>query len=228
MRGSIFKIASSVIILTLALNFSGCSDKGASDVESNNEALPTIVEDDVNCDTGTGGWKYDQPSQGEEEVFVPEEGESQLYNGELKNKFKDYLNKKPGVSLGELQGEELTFESKIIRTGSYTSGKNYPSIGLYRNTSDLQAIDTIDYGTKYDEEFFKTTVLIVIELRETSGSVRNQVTKVVKNGDDITVGIKKIVPEIGTADMAEWAIFIEIDNSFINDNTIVDFAFVQK
>lgn len=151
-----------------------------------------------------------------------------MYNGELKNKFKDYLNKKPGVSLGELQGEELAFESKVIRTGSYTTGKNYPSIGLYRNTTDLQAIDTIDYGTKYDEEFFKTKALIVIELRETSGSVRNQVTKVVKNGDDITVGINKIVPEIGTADMAEWAIFVEIDNSFINENTIVDFAFIQK
>lgn len=228
MRKFIFKIASLVIILTLALNFSGCSDKSASDVENNDEALPTIAEDDVDCDTGTGGWKYDQPSQGEGEVFVPEEGESQLYKGELKNKFKDYLNKKPGVSLGELQGEELTFESKVIRTGSYTTGKNYPSIGLYRNATDLQAIDTIDYGTKYDEEFFKTKALIVIELRETSGSVRNQVTKVVKNGDDITVGIKKIVPEIGTADMAEWAIFVEIDNAVINENTIVDFSFIQK
>lgn len=55
MKKSIIKIASSVIIITLVLNFSGCSDKSASDVENNNDGLPTMVEEDVDCDTGTGG-----------------------------------------------------------------------------------------------------------------------------------------------------------------------------
>lgn len=141
----------------------------------------------------------------------------------LKDKFKGSLNGK-GLYIGDVQGEEVPFEAYILKTGSYTSGKDYPAIGLYRSTMDLGAIDTINYDSKYNEEFFKTKSLIVIQLRATSGSIRYEATKVVKNGDNITVQINATKPEFGTMDMAEWAVFVEIDNSQVNDNTSVDFV----
>ena len=142
----------------------------------------------------------------------------------LKDKLKEKLKGK-GINIGEVQGEDIPFESRGVRTGSYTMGKVFPTIGMYRTVEDLRAIDTIDFGEKYNEEFFKTKALIVIEVQEGSGSVRHEVSKVVKNGDIITVGIKRIVPEFGTADMAEWAIFVEIDNSVIDDNTVANLVF---
>ena len=39
------------------------------------------------------------------------------------------------------------------------------------------------------------------------------------------MGIKRIAPEFGTADMAEWAIFVEIDNSVVDDNTVANLVF---
>ncbi|MEG2017589.1 MAG: hypothetical protein RR128_03930 [Clostridium sp.] len=141
----------------------------------------------------------------------------------IKDKFKGSLKGK-GLYIGEVQGEDISYEARVIKTGSYTSGKEFPSIGLFRSIKDLGAIDTIDYGPKYDEEFFKTKSLIVIQLREGSGSIRHEVSRVVKNGDQITVQIKVTIPEYGTADMAEWAVFVEIDNSVVNDNTTVDFV----
>lgn len=142
----------------------------------------------------------------------------------LKDKLKEKLKGK-GINIGEVQGEDIPFESKVIRTGSYTMGKVFPTIGMYRTVEDLRAIDTIDFGEKYNEEFFKTKALIVIEVQEGSGSVRHEVSKVVKNGDIITVGIKRIAPEFGTADMAEWAIFVEIDKSVVDDNTVANLVF---
>lgn len=222
MKQSIFKVIESALVMALVLSCVGCNSKSGSMDKSEKEEVPTVAyENNATCDTG--GLGYDNPSQGEEETIVP--GESGEMN---KDKFKNKLNesiKKKGIYIGEVQGEELEFKSKVIKTGSYTSGKNFPSIGIYRSTKDLGAIDYINYGTGYDEEFFKTKALIVIELRETSGSIRNEVTRVVKNDDKITVEIKKTVPEIGTADMAEWAIFVEIDNSAVNDKTTADFVF---
>lgn len=141
----------------------------------------------------------------------------------IKDKFKESLKGK-GIYIGDIKGEDIPFEARVIKTGSYTSGKEFPTIGLFRSVKDLGSIDTIDYGSKYDEEFFKTKSLIVIQLREGSGSIRHEVTKVVKNGDQITVQIKVTVPEFGTADMAEWAVLVEVDNAMVNDNTTVDFV----
>jgi len=149
-------------------------------------------------------------------------------NESLKNKFKDNLYKNKGSLKNQLQGEELTFEAKISRTGSYTSWKSYPTITLARSVAELNVNDTISHGEKYNEEYFKTKALIVIELRETSGSVRHEVTKVVKNDNQITVEIKKIVPEIGTADMAEWVIYVELDKADVDKDTMVDFVFTQE
>ena len=60
-------------------------------------------------------------------------------------------------------------------------------------------------------------------LEEGSGSIRHEVKSVIKNPDgSFAVDIKRDVPEIGTDDMAEWHIFLEIDCGKINPLTKVD------
>lgn len=214
MKGTILRFTWSALILALILGCAGCSDKRGDNAQ---EELPTIANEITEvCETY--GWEYDNPSQGEADTVVPGEGDKMI-----KDKFKESLKGK-GIYIGDIKGEDIPFEARVIKTGSYTSGKEFPTIGLFRSVKDLGSIDTIDYGSKYDEEFFKTKSLIVIQLREGSGSIRHEVTKVVKNGDQITVQIKVTVPEFGTADMAEWAVLVEVDNAMVNDNTTVDFV----
>lgn len=212
-----FKITATVFSLILVLISGGCSTKAVNESKEDNETLPAVVQEEQAIGE-SGVLNYDNPSQSEVESSVPGEG-----GDLLKDKFKGGLKGK-GIYIGEVQGDNIPYEARIIKTGSYTSGKEFPSVGLYRSTKDLGAIDTIDYGPRYDEEFFKTKALIVVELRATSGSIRYEVSKVVQNGDEITVQITATRPEIGTMDMAEWAAIIEIDNSTINDNTKVNFV----
>lgn len=249
MKKSILKITRIVMIITLILSLTGCGNKntGGKEDENSNSALPTVAqEDENNCNTGSSGWKYDKTSQGEENKIVPakdqvpeektipeqepgpKEGDGNMNYESLKDKFKANLNKNKGSLLSELKGDELNFKAEILRIGSYTSGKTFPTITLARSLGELLVNDSISHGEKYDDEYFKTKALIVIELREKSGSVRHEVTRVLKDNDQVTVEIDKTVPNIGTADMAEWAIFVELDRADIDEDTMVDFVFKEK
>ena len=232
MKKSILKIIGTLILsMTLFLTLVGCTASN----EEDDSYIHTILDpsnskgdEDENIEHENIEDEKDKEDLSEE-ALNKEEGNVEEGKEEDKvNNIKDYLNKNPGGLGGSLKGEEIPFEAKIDKTGSYTSGKAFPKISVVKNKEDLGAIDYLSYGDKYDEEFFKTKALIVIELQETSGSVRNEVTKVVKNGEKITIGIKKTIPEIGTADMAEWAVYVEVDNSFVGDNTVVDIAFTTR
>ena len=58
----------------------------------------------------------------------------------------------------------------------------------------------------YDEAFFRDNVLAVIYLEEGSGSVSHSVTGVRRVGDSIEIHVRREIPEVGTCDMAYWAI----------------------
>jgi len=65
---------------------------------------------------------------------------------------------------------------------------------------------------RYDtDNFFEDRYLALMLLSEPSGSIRHRVESVSKNGDII---ISRLIPEMGTADMAAWLIILELDNSF--------------
>jgi len=67
---------------------------------------------------------------------------------------------------------------------------------------------------KYSGSFFANNFLVIILLEEISGSNRHKVERIDINGDII---IKRLIPEIGTSDMATWNIIIELDNNFKAD-----------
>ena len=63
----------------------------------------------------------------------------------------------------------------------------------------------------YNDDFFANNFLVFVLLEEISGSIRHEVESVDENGEII---VRRMEPEIGTADMALWHIIIELDNRF--------------
>ena len=82
---------------------------------------------------------------------------------------------------------------------------------LYPDASVDNAPTLIQLCERYDEEFFASRDLIIVFLMEGSGSIRHKVNKVSR--DDTTgqwtIDIERLIPEIGTGDMAYWQILIE-------------------
>ncbi|MEG1257010.1 hypothetical protein [Clostridium sp.] len=140
-------------------------------------------------------------------------------------------------------GVELKFQASYVRTGGYSSEKEYPMITICKTLEELKAHEGKVSGVKllsakmvsessvqniekkYDEDFFKSKALIAITLKETSGSIRHEVEKVLKNNDEITVYIGRNVPKIGTMDMAEWTIYVEVNSKDVDSDDIVSLVF---
>lgn len=62
-----------------------------------------------------------------------------------------------------------------------------------------------------DEAFFAEQSLLILYLEEGSGSYRHRVDQVIAEDGTVTVTLTTLQPEIGTCDMAYWAILIPID-----------------
>ena len=82
---------------------------------------------------------------------------------------------------------------------------------VYEDTT----IGFVDAVEEYDEEYFKEKTLVIVLLTENSGSIRHKVTKASVNEGTMEIKIKRVVPEIGTCDMAGWHIIIETDKQEI-------------
>ncbi|MBR5682736.1 MAG: hypothetical protein IKW96_05580 [Ruminococcus sp.] len=77
------------------------------------------------------------------------------------------------------------------------------------------SVSFIDATAKYDDNWFNSHKLIIAVLRESSGSIGHEVVQV--GGLNIT--IKRIVPQVGTDDMAYWHILIEVDkDKYVNSD----------
>jgi hypothetical protein len=76
---------------------------------------------------------------------------------------------------------------------------------------DTKFLDAID---KYSNDYFTSKFLVIVRLVEPSGSIGHKVEKIDKNGDIV---IQRLMPEMGTADMAAWSILIELHNNLKMD-----------
>ena len=130
---------------------------------------------------------------------------------------------------------DVAFTAQYIRTNGYHDGVQYPIVTLidsadalgayyeeYRELYDFSHKETVYADTTigfvdaiegYDDAWFKTHQLLIVLLEEGSGSVRHTVTNVTA-GPAPTVEVDRLVPEMGTCDMAEWHILIETDRVF--------------
>ena len=130
------------------------------------------------------------------------------------------------------------FEAQYIRTNGTSENTSYPYHVVINSREEIEAyyeankelfdlerkeevysdttIGFLDACDKYDDAYFARQNLVLIVLEEGSGSIRHEITDMrphnTENGRlagwDIT--INKIVPEVGTADMAQWHLFLEV------------------
>ena len=137
----------------------------------------------------------------------------------------------------------IPFEDRwYIRTNGYVEGAEYPKAlwitsteelhAYYEANKDRYALGSQSPGTAptlgfadametYDDAFFESHDLILAVLEEPSGSVRHKVTAVnvyLSALDRIQFfvqpEIRRLAPDAGTCDMAEWHIFIEISKEY--------------
>ncbi len=93
----------------------------------------------------------------------------------------------------------------------YTANKDYYDLERKNGVSSDTTIGFLNACDKYDEEYFKTKMLVLVILEEPSGSISHKVTSVEYDASEIRINIKKTKPEVGTCDMAQWHIIVEID-----------------
>lgn len=117
------------------------------------------------------------------------------------------------------ENEVRVFPYRIVRTGSGDEDKEYPYVLIIKNKTDFDALAK-RLGSAYAEElsalgygdaFFAENELVTVVLRETSGSIGHEVLGADEKGG---IRIKRILPEEGTCDMAEWHIFVELPLDF--------------
>lgn len=139
-------------------------------------------------------------------------------------------------------GEKMIgFRAKYVRTDGYRDGEKYPKTVWITSARELEeycednreryylesrkdptsgrSIGFMDEIQRYDDDFFEAFDLLFVILEEGSGSVRHEVTGVrvlpSQNGKHILrPEIDRLVPEVGTEDMAEWHIMIEVEKKY--------------
>jgi hypothetical protein len=82
------------------------------------------------------------------------------------------------------------------------------SDGFGNQLPDLDFLNAIE---KYTDDYFTDNYLVIVWLIEGSGSIRHEVKKIDENGNIV---INRLLPGIGTDDMASWSIAIERNNCF--------------
>lgn len=126
----------------------------------------------------------------------------------------------------------INFVPQYIRTDGYQKGAEYPTVKIIRSVDELNAyynankdayslerrkdhvsgaaVGFLDVCDRYNAEYFEKQILVMVLVEEGSGSTRHNVDNV-KVGSDgkLYINIRRIVPEIGTCDMAQWHILIE-------------------
>jgi len=114
----------------------------------------------------------------------------------------------------EQPGTDIAFEVQYIRTAY--SGTHSAAVATIESVDELTRYYPYpaDNGSsieKYSGDFFADKYLVIVLAVESSGSNRHIVESVDETGEII---ISRLLPEIGTADMAEWLIIIELDVDF--------------
>lgn len=187
--------------------------------------VPTTLPED------NGPAKPDTPASSDSPTTTPRKSEGTTVGKGINQQNPDNLSGTP------LQGivpthESMSFQAEIFRTNSFQDKKEYPEVifiesreqlddylNKNKDSFDLSRIET----AKYDQTFFATQSLALLILQENSGSISHVVEDVYVNDGVMSFQIKRNVPEIGTADMAEYHIFVSLkkDEMFTSRSVVV-------
>ena len=136
--------------------------------------------------------------------------------------------------------KELEFTAQYIRTNGPSEGLAYPDVhrigsrqeleqyyAQNKDTFDLErnshassdfTVGFLDACDGYDGAFFEDRCLVMVLLEEGSGSIRHQVRQVKRKDGSLSISIDTLEPEIGTCDMAQWHILLELPREDVPEN----------
>ncbi len=130
--------------------------------------------------------------------------------------------------------QNYDFNAKYVRT--YYTGRNSgsPKKKIFTSRAELDSYVN-EYKEKtgtmiglgmnktleeevagYDDNWFSSNKLVMVILEEGSGSISHKVVQV----GGINITIERIIPAVGTCDMAEWHILIELDKDLYLNNDV--------
>ncbi len=147
----------------------------------------------------------------------------------------------PGSTINPEGRDGIPFEAKYIRA-DYRAG-DYPKCVVISSEDELKRFIAQDGGvltmgegesetpgySSYDEAFFNDNMLLIATTSYTSGSVSQEVVRVTLESDGYHVYIKPIPFEgVGTADMANWNVVIELARSYYRGDTSAFAHMVNK
>ena len=82
------------------------------------------------------------------------------------------------------------------------------------NIQDLAYYEGIKELSKYDKEYFNTNSLLLITQTTKSGSIKVSVEDIATIDKTLKIKLGYSVPEISTADMATWLLWVELDKKY--------------
>lgn len=119
-----------------------------------------------------------------------------------------------------LTGCSLDREAYLVRAGgpSFNHGSTY----VINSVEELNEYVSGTYNNfdtvveKYDEEYFKTSALVIAEITKNTGSAKLTLKSIDFNEDTMVIKFKTKTPNIVTCDMAYWHIIVECTQEEVN------------
>ena len=165
------------------------------------------------------------------------------YDGNIQETWPARFDNIEKVVVSDSTLPDVDYKVQYIRTNGYSDGEEYPKIFWIATAKELkeyyeankekynlesrenpysdETIGFEDAIKNYDEHFFEENELIFVLLEEGSGSIRHEVTEVKVlpsqvEGKQYAIQpvVERLVPQVGTDDMAEWHIIIEVNKQY--------------
>ena len=112
---------------------------------------------------------------------------------------------------------EATMEISATGAQRIEYKQNASSVRYITRVADLPAYEALD-GYR-NEEYFKTKALIVVVDTVTSGSVKVSIDSV---GNGTVTLAKEMSGDVGTADMATWLLWAEVEQGLTDSWTVAN------
>lgn len=169
----------------------GCSD--SSDITS------TFSDDDAKIESS--GTPFKEPTTPENNTEpnkeVPMINLYPIVTNPYNTLSKDNLIKFSDGSIARITYDYNRSEAKVIT-----------------NIHDLSPYNEIKELVKYDEDYFNTSSLLLITQTTNSGSIGVSIEAIAAIDKVLKIKLGYTVPEIGTADMATWLLWVELDKNY--------------
>lgn len=125
-----------------------------------------------------------------------------------------------------LTGCSLDREVNLVRAGSHTfdNGASY----IIDSLDELNEYVSNTYNNfddsvvKYDDAYFESSALVIVEVAKSSGSYKLKMSSVKIDDGTMVVKFKSKCPSIATCDMAYWHIIIECTQEEVDSLTAIE------